>query len=180
ARRWRGFGLKRQPEPQSALGSDRVLLFPGAVRDLFPHPALLHDRYGVQERRRGRAYGYQPVDHRRWDYAGSIQTAADTIGLSDFLQEHSDRDDLRRVDHYGGQRIGGILTRADEVLGFKHSRHRHFSDLSRPRYAVVHSTISDRQGRRPAELLLGHGASLPDAHGAVLHLDHARLFPINP
>ena len=33
---------------------------------------------------------------------------------------------------------------------------------------------------RPAQFLLEHGAGLSDADGAVLHLDHDRLFPVDP
>ncbi len=36
------------------------------------------------------------------------------------------------------------------------------------------------KAHRSAQLLLGHGAGLSDADRAVLHLDHDRLFPVDP
>ena len=49
-----------------------------------------------------------------------------------------------------------------------------------PDTLLVHPAFPDRQGTRAAQLLLGHGAGLSHADGAVLHLDHDRLLPVDP
>ncbi len=109
-----------------------------------------------------------------------FQHPADADRLSDFLQEHRHRDGLRGRDHDGGERARRVLARPDEILGLGHPGDRNFPDLSRARHAAVHPAVPDRQGARAAQLLLGHGAGLSDAHGAVLHLDHDRLLPVDP
>ena len=84
------------------------------------------------------------------------------------------------VDHHGDQRARRFLARPHAVLGIGHPRDRHLPDLPGARHAAVHSAVPDRQMDRPAQFLLGHGAGLPDADRAVLHLDHDRLFPVDP
>ena len=49
-----------------------------------------------------------------------------------------------------------------------------------PDTLLFHPAVPDRQIGRPAQFLLGHGADLSDADGAVLYLDHDRLFPVDP
>ena len=174
------FCFPRKLAAQSPMGADHVVCISRHLRDLFPHSALLHGRHLAQERCRGRAHEDQSMDHRRWGDARSIPPAADADRFSDLFQEHGDRDGVRGGDHDGGQRARCLLTRPHEVLGLEHPGNRHFSDLLGSRHAVVHSALSDRQGARAAQLLLEHGAGLSDADGAVLHLDHDRLFPVDP
>src|SRR6516165_5532790 len=63
----------RQPEARPALGVGHLVRIPVDLRDLLPDPAVLHDRNLTQERRRGRAYGDQSLDHRHRRHARPVQ-----------------------------------------------------------------------------------------------------------
>ena len=126
-----------------------------------------------------RADGDQPMVHLRRRDARSVQDFAHPDRLPDFFQKYYDRHCVRGGDHYGGERTRCILARPHEILGLEHSGNRHFPHLPGARHVVVHPAVPDRQIDRPAQFLLGHGAGLSDADGAVLHLDHDWLFPVD-
>ena len=174
----------RQHEPRPPLGAALVVFLPDAVRDLVPDAAGLHADHVAQEQR-GDFGGHQSVVGAASD-ARQLHRTADVVDLPDVLPQFRAGVGLRGDDHDADQRAGGVRALAHAVLGLGHARDRHLSHLPHSGDAALHPAVQDvrrvqRVDRHPAhEPLVGAADRLPDADGAVLHLDHDRLFRLDP
>ena len=124
-----------------------------------------------------------------WVYqpdARQLRRAARLVAVSDLLPQLGARLGLRRHHHHADPRAGGVCAVAHEVLGLGDARDRRLPHLPDPGDAAVHPAVQDVRGvqrvdRHPADQsLVGAADHLSDADRAVLHLDHDRLFRLDP
>ena len=166
------------------MGDALGLFLPLPVRRLRADAAALHADHGPEEVERDLRRD-EPVVGLSPD-AWELRRAFDVARVPDLLPQLVDRRGARRRDHDADQHSGGLRPLADEVLGLGHSRDRRVPDLPHPRDAALHPAVQDvrdlpRLDRdRAHQSLVRAAAALPDADGPLRHLDHDRLFRLDP
>ena len=94
--------------------------------------------------------------------------------------------DLCGDDHHADQRACGVCFGKDAVLGFHDARDRRVPDLPDPRHPAVPAAVQDvrsvwRLDRNSAyQPMVCAADRVSDTDRAVLHLDHDRLFRVDP
>jgi multiple sugar transport system permease protein len=173
-----------QHEPRPHLGAALVLFLPDAVCDLLAGAAALYADHLLEEQRRD--FGCDQSLVGVSSDAVELYRAADLQPIPALLLEFGVRRGNRGGADHADQRARGVCTVANEVLGFGDARNRRLPHLPDPRLAAIPAAVQDVRGDRqldgdPAHQQMVRAAvSLPDADGAVLHLDHDRLFRLDP
>ena len=161
-----------------------VVLFPHAVCDLFAGAAALHVDHVAQEQRRD--FGGDQSVVGIPSNAGELCRTADIEPVPDVLSKFGNGFCPRGGDHDADQRARGIRIVSHAVLGLGDAGNRRISDLPHPGYAAVPAAVQDVRGirrldRNPVDQpMVRAGRRLSDADRPVRHLDHDRLFCIDP
>ncbi len=148
------------------------------VRGDVPGAAVLHDHDQPEiVGRESLAPGGQSLV-RAPSHARQFHQADRRPGVPGLLPELDQDHHPGGRDHHVDRRAGGVRPDADRLLGQPRDRDRGVPELPDPGQPAVHSAVQDHRRTRAGEQSVVPGAAVPDAGGAVLHLDHDRLFQL--
>ena len=170
---------RTQPAPAEPVGAVGQLHRPQRVRGHLPGAAVLHADDQPEVVGGDLGAERQPVAGPPSD-AGELLVPDHLPELPDLLPEFGDDHDLYRGDQHGDLHPRRVQPGADGLLGQQRAQHRRVPDLPDPGLAAVPAAVPDHRHARADQQRLVPGDPVSDPGGAVLHLDHDRLFQLDP